>query len=139
MNENFEDRLHEMCRGETPWDSWGEENPYAQPGDYGRVVGIHGASTHPSRLHDVVEIVHDWSEGGTFTEGSVFGVVRLSDGRYLSWTSWTDVTGTGFYPDAYGGNTDIFYSNSLEDAINFGLEDWCRDIIEGKDPGDVLD
>lgn len=36
---------------------------------------------------------------------STGGIAQLIDGRFISWFSFIDVTGSGFHPDAYGGDT----------------------------------
>ena len=48
--------------------------------------------------------------------GSTGGIAQLIDGRFISWFSFVDVTGSGFHPDAYGGDEVVYVSATFRGA-----------------------
>jgi hypothetical protein len=32
---------------------------------------------------------------------------------FVGWESWTDVTGSGFHSDAYGGDVEVWFARDL--------------------------
>lgn len=45
---------------------------------------------------------------------NVAGIALLNDGRWCAWESFEDVTGSGFYGDAYGGGANIYVGANPE-------------------------
>lgn len=109
------DRVRRMSDGVNPF--WNDPNPP----DYEREVSIDGADTTLPKVADVAEILHD---------GYCAGVVRLHDGRYVAWATFEDVTGHGFAYDAYGGDADIYFANTLDGVLRWGLTDEARRILK---------
>ena len=88
---------------ETPWSDHAEYRP----------VSIGGCVTSPVTESDVKRVVgHD---GGSDFGRSEIAVVELSDGRFVGWESWRDCTGSGFHSDAYGGNVEVWFAQSLDE------------------------
>ena len=54
-------------------------------------------------------------------DGTAAAVVQLKDGRWVAWESSWGPTGDGFNADAYGGDANVFFASSLEQAIVYGL------------------
>lgn len=81
----------------------------------GREVGI--------REDQIDEVIAAWETDVNGYDGEVAALVRLKDGRYVSWESWWGPTGNGFSEDAYGGDSDAYISTSLERIVAFGLTD----------------
>lgn len=86
---------------ETPWSDNAEYRP--------RSVG--GCETTKPAAADVKQVIgHD---GGSDFDKSEIAVVELQDGRFVGWESWSDVTGSGFHHDAYGGDVEVWFARSL--------------------------
>ena len=86
-------------------------------GDWnGNLLSLDGASTEDFTPEDVSSVVISGYDG----EKSA-GVLQLRDGRIACWETYSDVTGDGFNRDAYGGDADIYFCNSLKTAIMMGL------------------
>ena len=96
-------------------------------GWHGRVISHDGASTElPNGLSDLAEIVAQYETDRCYYEGSCAAVVRLNDGRYMSWETFWGPTGNGFSEDAYGGEADVHFANDLDTIVRFGLTDEVR-------------
>jgi len=68
-----------------------------------------------------------WSfDSGPDWEGDCAAIVKMNDGRYITWESWWGPTGDGFHEDAYGGDSDIHITKDLKKALLFGLSDKYR-------------
>lgn len=86
------------------------EFPWADGADY-TPVSIAGCPTSTIAQDDVKRIVA--SDAGSDFEHSEIAIVELNDGRFVGWESWTDVTGSGFHGDAYGGDVEVWFAHSL--------------------------
>lgn len=62
-------------------------------------------------------------------DGTAAAIVRLVDGRYMAWETFWGPTGSGFVDDAYGGDADLWFCATLDEAINFGLTDTGRSLL----------
>lgn len=94
---------------------------------HGRVISHGGASTElPNGFSDLAEIVAQYESDESQWDGDVAAVVRLNDGRYVSWETFWGPTGDGFSEDAYGGEADIHFANDLDTIVRFGLTDEGR-------------
>lgn len=49
--------------------------------------------------------------------GSFTVLLQLHDGRYMSWESWQEMTGSGFHGDAYGGHQEVWVASTPQTAI----------------------
>lgn len=61
----------------------------------------------PSAIDEIIAIDPD----------EYVALIRLKDGRWIGWESWSDVTGSGFQGDAYGGNLDVWVARSARPII----------------------
>lgn len=110
-----------MNSSETPWADYAEYRP----------ISVGGCRTSKIAAADVKRVVgHD---GGSDFDKSEIAVVELNDGRFVGWESWSDVTGSGFHYDAYGGDVEVWFAESLAElrplfseraweALKIGLE-----------------
>lgn len=85
-------------------------------------------------LDDVEELV-----GATKTpddwDGVEAAVLKLKDGRYVSYESTWGPTGSGFSVDAYGGDAVLTFAPDLETIIRWGLTDAGRRLLGVPNPG----
>jgi hypothetical protein len=96
---------------------------------HGRTIGHGNAFVElPTDESQIADIVAQWTSNDDCEpyaddpyEWSVAAVVRLIDGRYMSWETFQGATGNGFSEDAYGGEADIHFANDLETIVRFGL------------------
>jgi|KBSSwiStaDraftv2_1062776.scaffolds.fasta_scaffold00132_90 hypothetical protein len=87
--------------GEFPWSEFAEYRP----------ISVGGYPTSLIAAADVKRIVaHD---GGSDFDRSEHAVIELNDGRFVGWESWSDVTGSGFHGDAYGGDVEVWFARSV--------------------------
>lgn len=91
----------------------------------GELRSIDGTSAADFTRDDVAELVA-YSVG---TWGAVAAIVRLRDGRFVSWEAG-DNTGDGFHSDLYGGpaGTDILFSATAKMAAR-GISEAGRDSL----------
>ena len=91
----------------------------------GELRSIDGSSAADFARDDVVELVA-YSVG---TWGAVAAIVRLHDGRFVSWEAG-DNTGDGFRDDLYGGpaGTDILFAATAKMAAR-GISEQGRDSL----------
>jgi hypothetical protein len=80
----------------------------------------------PTTLDQLAEIVAQDESDPDDWEGTVVAVVKLKDGRFMSWESFWGPTGDGFHEDAYGGDADVHFAATLGEIIRFGLTDEGR-------------
>lgn len=101
---------------------WGDDGSW-----HGRVISHGGTSTElPDGFSDLGKIVAQYESDVSDYDGNVAAVVRLSDGRFMSWETFWGPTGSGFSEDAYGGDADIHFANDLDTIVRFGLTDEGR-------------
>ncbi len=94
-----------------------------------RNVYWHGHCRHVNDITGTVDlpritdvdyvVIHDKTSDRW--DGVSAAVLRLKDGRYMTWESWWGPTGSGFCEDAYGGDVDVWIADTLEDAVSLGL------------------
>lgn len=102
----------------------------------GQFVSVDGASTADFTYDDVSDVII-CCEGPhhrffTALEGTSFGIVKLTDGRYIGWETTWGPTGNGFSAATaatsrctYGGHADIYCSMSMK-AMFFSLSESAR-------------
>lgn len=89
------------------------EVPWFRSAWSGHIVSLDDCPNTDVTAEDVVTViaygstVDDWS-------GSVCGIAKLRDDRYVGWDSWWDATGSGFCEDAYGGSQDFWVARDPE-------------------------
>lgn len=93
---------------EVPWDR------YQWSGEFRALE--EGVDTSDFKEEDVEELIA-YADTGDGWDGTAVGICKLKDGRYVSWESTWGPTGSGFSHDAYGGDADICFANSLEKAL----------------------
>lgn len=100
-------------------------NPFNRYTWNGRLVSINGTDTTDFTKEDVAEVVADYSSGDQW-DGSVAAILKLKDGRFVTYETFYGPTGNGFSEDAYGGDADIHFASTYEDAVRWGLTDEGR-------------
>lgn len=115
-NTEFLDRLRSLTKG---------VNPFNRSGWHGQLVSLDDTSTDDFEAKDVAEVVACGSSDESW-DGEVAAVLRLHDGRFVSYETFWGPTGNGFCEDAYGGNADLKFGASLEVVARLGLTDQGR-------------
>ena len=102
-------------------------NPYGEYQSWhGRTIAIDGASTDGvTDASLVAEVIAEYNSGEMW-DGEVAAVVRLTDGRFVSWETFYGPTGDGFSEDAYGGDADLFVAPTYDAIVRWGLTDEGR-------------
>lgn len=83
----------------------------------GNLIGVGGCDASDFGRDDIDRVVafsHEAEDG----YGDIAVIVRLKDGRFAAWSTWEDVTGSGFCYDAYGGKADIYFASTIEAALS---------------------
>ena len=83
----------------------------------GDLIGVGGCDESDFGRDDVDRVVA-FSCSFEWDGGDIAAIVQLKDGRFAAWTTWQDVTGTGFSADAYGGKADIYFASTVEAALS---------------------
>jgi hypothetical protein len=91
----------------------------------GQFVSVDGTSTADFTYDDVSDVIICCEEEYSGYDGTSFGIVKLTDGRYISWETTWGPTGNGFSADAYSGDADIYCSMSMK-AMFFYLSESAR-------------
>lgn len=81
-------------------------------------------------LESDVEVVIAYHQSPDDWDGTYGAIIRLHDGRWVSWEGSWGPTGSGFSEDAYGGDTDVWFANSLLGAIANLSEKTMEDLWE---------
>lgn len=82
----------------------------------GERVSVDGTPVSVIEEHDVAH----WLAYGDGASGSnEVCIAELHDGRIVAWSTWSDVTGSGFHADAYGGNAELLFAASVEAVLPF--------------------
>lgn len=92
---------------------------------HGRLISLDGTSAEDFTEQDVVEVVAHGDSGDVW-DGEVAAVLRLTDGRYVSYETFYGPTGHGFSEDAYGGDADLNFGADLDTVVRLGLTDEGR-------------
>lgn len=83
-------------------------------GDWdGQWVSVDGTEAAEFFENDVSSWLAAYSTDEDSYDGDFAGIVRLTDGRYVSWEGSWGPTGHGFARDAYGGTTDVFFARTM--------------------------
>lgn len=121
------DFLAEHLNGSSPWTSktWQGHVYYGGP--------LHRESVSLPPLSSVRGITIAFDGRWYRTSGMQCGLAWLDGNGWLAWETYADVTGDGFVADAYGGDADVFWFESLSDAVAFGLTDDGRRMLGVRD------
>jgi hypothetical protein len=99
------------------------ESPWAKYASWhGKMESSDGTTVGPVPTPDDVDEVIAYNDNFSQWDGECAFVARLKDGRYISWESWTDCTGSGFSCDAYGGDAIVWFSLTITEAISLMSE-----------------
>lgn len=80
-------------------------------------------------VDDIDEVIASGVEPSSDTSGIVAAVLRLRDGRYISYQTYYNRTCDGFRETAYGGGVaDLIVSSTLRTAALTGLTDIGRSL-----------
>lgn len=95
----------------------------------GRLISLGGAPTDDFTEEDVAEVIAQGEEdhGGGW-DGECAAVLRLKDGRYVSYETFWGPTGDGFCADAYGGTADLQFAYDEATVVRWGLTDNGRKL-----------
>lgn len=96
---------------------WSKEHPAVW---HGQLVSHDKTPTAPFTEADVEEVI-GYGDDGDEWDGTVAAVLKLKDGRFVSWETFFGPTGHGFSEDAYGGNADLHFARDLETVVRLGL------------------
>lgn len=108
------------------------DSPFDGYGDHDGVLVFHGDDRAPVNFEQDPWVIAQWDDGR-----ECCAVVKLDDGRFAAWESWEDVTGSGFWADAYGGGAEV-HVGSRSDVVRFGLSDEARERLGLSLDGEVV-
>ena len=103
----------------------------------GNFISVDGTEAGDFTEADVSEVVAFGSSDPDDWDGDTAGIVRLYDGRFVSWEAFWGPTGNGFSRDAYGGESDLYFSASVESA-RAALSEGARDLLAREDRKSVV-
>lgn len=95
----------------------------------GGLISLDGTPTTDFTEDDVESVVAYGETSHDSWTGQCAGIALLRDGRFISWESWWDVTGTGFCGDAYGGTADIAFAATRQIALTH-ISEVARETLE---------
>ena len=96
---------------------------------HGRHESLDGAPAGPISEDDVAGgIALYYGDEGNVWDGQVACIFMLNDGRYVAFETFYGPTGNGFSEDAYGGDANIAFANSLETVALMGLTEHGRKL-----------
>lgn len=81
----------------------------------GTCVSVDGTPVGLIWEHDVARWIA--ISGSSLDWSNEVCIVELNDGRICAWSTWNDVTGSGFHADAYGGNAELLFGSSVESVL----------------------
>lgn len=110
-------------------DVWGKD----KGGWHGRRIAHADVSDADFTKDDVAELIAS-AESPARWDGISAAILKLKDGRFVSFESFYGPTGTGFYDDAYGGDADIHFGPDVETVVRLGLTDEGRDLLQISHP-----
>jgi hypothetical protein len=100
-------------------------SPFSRLSWHGKLFTTDGADTTDFTKEDVDDVLWYYDDGDRW-EGMAAGLVKLKDGRIISWETSYGPTGDGFNEDAYGGDADILCSKTVNTALLHGFTPGCR-------------
>jgi hypothetical protein len=104
-----------------------EHAPWRRGDWTGELVSIDGCEAHDFTKDDVARLVA-YGDTGHGWDGDAAGIAELKDGRFVSWETWWGPTGSGFYCDAYGGDTDVGFAKTAH-AARAWLSEKARELL----------
>jgi len=109
--------------------------PWQRGSWHGRFLSIDG--THATDFsEDEIDELLAYANTGLGWDGDEAGILRLKDGRIVSWESSWGPTGDGFHMGAYGGDADICFAETLEMSLR-GLSEGSLDLLASQLPPHV--
>ena len=103
------------------------EVPWADHATHGEIRSLDDAVDDNFTMDDVVCVIAYGGDESAYS-GAYAGLALLSDGRFLSWESWSDATGSGFHHDAYGGDQEVMVSTNPITALR-GIPENRRSLL----------
>lgn len=100
-------------------------SPFRRLDWHGKLFTTDGTDTTDFTEEDVDSVLW-YSDDGDRWDGWASGIIKLKDGRIISWETSYGPTGDGFCEDAYGGDADILCSKTVNTALLHGLTPGCR-------------
>lgn len=103
--------------------------PWSRGSWHGSLISFDDTPTDDFGYEDVKECWKSWAYGVEDWDGECCAVFQLNDGRWVAYESWWGPTGSGFSEDAYGGDANIYFAKTKEDAARFGLSKNARESL----------
>ena len=104
--------------------------PWLRSSWHGSFLSLDGAEIHDFTYEDVYDGDEQdalmFGDGVGECDGHCCAVFRLKDGRWVAYESSWGPTGSGFHEDAYGGDANITFARTRENAIRLGLSQSSR-------------
>jgi len=124
----FEELMDAFGRWDGPWEHDGTRSAGWTSGQCRHVMDF----LTPVPLPDITEVmsVREYAATKDDWDGVSVAVLKLTRGRWMTWESWWGPTGDGFSEDAYGGDADVWISDTLELAYRLGLTDAGRSMLK---------
>lgn len=104
------------------------EAPWHRHSWSGELTTTDDTATNDFTVEDVARVIAHGTTAKDDWDGKCAGIVRLKDGRYVSWESWWGPTGSGFCNDAYGGDADIVFSRTIK-AATLAISESARELL----------
>jgi hypothetical protein len=104
-------------------------SPWSRYSWHGALTSTDDCNVADFTRDDIASVVAYGETNAKDWDGKNAGIVLLKDGRYVSWESWWGPTGSGFCDDAYGGDTDIIFSKTL-DAATKAISESARELMQ---------
>jgi hypothetical protein len=131
--------MSERLSAESVREQLPRTNPFNRYEWEERFVSLDGTEASDFTIEDVAEVVAS-GETGDQWDGDVAAVLRLKDGRFVSYETFYGPTGDGFSLDAYGGDADLKFGATLEVVQRLGLTDngrrlcgWTPEQFDGSE------
>jgi hypothetical protein len=105
-------------------------DPWSRPSWHGNFISVDGCDDTgfgPDE-DNILYVIAYGDTGPTHWDGTAAGIVLLKDGRFVSWESNWGPTGSGFCFDAYGGDANIAFSQTLTMATRY-ISEQSREIL----------
>lgn len=104
---------------DAPWQRYNHD---------GAFTSTDGCDTTDFKKEDVAVVIAYGETARRDWDGKLAAIVKLNDGRYVSWESWWGPTGSGFCCDAYGGDAEVIFSHTLEAATR-AITESAREML----------
>jgi hypothetical protein len=105
--------------------------PWSRYSWHGEWQSVDGTIADEFDQDDVALVLAHGSSNRSDWDGKEAAVIQLCDGRIVAWETWWGPTGNGFCDDAYGGDTNVLFAESVDAVWNY-LTESARELLGGK-------